>query len=266
MKKILVILLALSVLMSMTGTAFADLKGRYNDFSKLKGGAKINGDVFKLILFENGSQAITGDANAVGNASLTTAMSASEAKAYDGDNGSGADNLSTNIVANNGIGDSRSGPVDALNAPDNTVDSAITELAEAASGCDIYTAAEGVYVDTAGGGHDAGLCDCCPAEAKGDIVGLVFFENSAYAMTGDANAVGNAAKTVVVFDDKASAANGARAANTREAVAANTGAAVAESGKAIAITKPNNRVTIDIFRNASSTKSVNIGADIMAAY
>ncbi len=269
MKKFLVIALAMALLLSMSGLAFASVI-QERDLSKFSSGASVKGDIVKNIFFGNDAEAYTGEANATGNGSLTVVKGTSEADAC-GEEGC-ATNDSSKEVTNDGTADAYTNPADALNQANNSVENCITEDAETSADCDVCVTADlerdGVstthaFVD----GNKDGKCDicgCCPASISGDIVEDIEFENVAVAVTGDANATGNLSATIIDQDDKAKACNDGCATNSSSVNVSNTGTASAESGAATATNLANNYVTVDIFRGAMSSKTVDICVDIMA--
>ncbi|MHB8840614.1 MAG: hypothetical protein ACYC56_02295 [Candidatus Aquicultor sp.] len=270
MKKFLVIALAMALLLSMSSVAFARVINE-RDLSSFKGGAEVKGDIIKHIFFDNDVAAYTGEANATGNGSLTVVKGTSEADAC-GEEGC-ATNDSSKDVTNDGTADAYTNPADALNQANNSVENYITEDAEATADCDVCVTAElerdGIMTPTHAfvDGNEDGKCDicgCCPASIDGDIKEFIGISNYVDATTGDANATGNASATIIDQNDKAKACNDGTASNTSSVTVSNTGDAVAESGPATATNLANNYVTVDIFRGAMSSKTIDICVDIMA--
>ncbi len=270
MKKFLVIALAMALLLSMSSVAFARVINE-KDLDSFKGGAAVKGDIVKNIFFGNDAEAYTGEANATGNGSLTVVKGTSEAEAC-GEEGC-ATNDSSKDVINHGTADAYTNPADALNQANNSVENCITEDAEASADCDVCVSADlqhdGISAPTHAfiDGNKDGKCDicgCCPASISGDIVEDIEFENTAIAETGDANATGNLSATIIDQNDKAKACNDGCATNTSSVNVSNTGTASAESGPATATNLANNYVSVDIFRGAMSSKTVDVCVDIMA--
>ena len=269
MKKLLVLLLALAVLMSLSGVAFAGSSFNW------KSGSMVNGDIYKSILFKNEAKTHTGDATAMANGSQTSVDSCSEAKAID--DSALADNDSSRLVTNAGTADAVTAPADALNQANNSETETITEQAETHADCSMFMemttccdkccALEGNHVrNDENGDHRCDMCgcECCPASVCGDIDIHVEYQNKADAKTGDATAMGNMACTDVTAYSKAIASNGGTAGNTDSTVVTNTGVANAASGTAVSTNLVNNSVTIDIFRGAMSTKTIDVVMDFLA--
>ena len=269
MKKLLVLLLALAVLMSLSGVAFAESSWSW------KSGSMINGDIYKSILFKNEAKTHSGDAEAMANASMTSVDSCAEAKAID--DSAMADNESGRLVSNTGTADAVSAPADALNQANNSDTETITEQAETHAECSMFMEkttccdecceANGAHVRTdSNNDHMCDMCgcECCPAWVCGDIDISVEYHNKADAKTGDATAAGNVSATDVTAYSKAIASNGGTASNTDETMVINDGTATAMSGTAVSTNLVNNSVTIDIFRGAMSTKTVDVVMDFLA--
>jgi len=272
MKKFLVLLLALALLMSMSSFAFAGtsafndrVKDRFVKF-KAEAGAKVDGDIYKDIYFENKPEAKSGHATAAANASETFIGATSKSEAL-GDN-SIADTISSKLVSNTGLADAWSGVADAFNQANNSENETITETAEAYVDCSSFTEATGYVDSNLDGkcdlcGKVKDLCDCCPATVKGDIDIFVTFINKPEATTGDATAVGNASVTAVDSLTKTVANRGGIASNDDMIMVTNDGVATAWSGEATATNLANNDVCIDIFRGALTSKTIDIFKQIL---
>jgi hypothetical protein len=269
MKKLLVLLLALAVLMSLSGVAFAGSSWNW------KSGSMVNGDIYKSIVFKNEAETKSGDAMAMANGGATSVDSCSEAKAID--DSALADNDSSRLVTNEGTANAVTAPADALNQANNSETETITEQAETHADCSLFMeqttccdercALEGNHVRTdSNNDHMCDMCgcECCPASVSGDIEINVEYKNEAEAETGDATAMGNMTCTDVTSYSKAIASNGGTAGNTDSTVVTNSGVANAASGTAVSTNLVNNSVTIDIFRGAMSTKTIDVVMDFLA--
>lgn len=266
MKRFLTIALAMALMLSMSGIAFASGFDSF-DLGKFKAGASVKGNIIKNIFFFNDSEAYTGMANGTGNASMTGVEGTSEAESC-GDDGC-ATNTSKKDVTNHGTADAYTNPADALNQSNNSAENTITDDAETAADCQVCVTGVapvcecGTFLDENQDGH-CDNCGCCPASIDGDIEENIEYDNIAYAATGDANATGNASVTLIAQDDKAKACNDGCATNTSEVTVCNTGDASAESGPATATNLANNFVSVDIFRGALSSKTIDICVDLLA--
>ncbi|MBS3909240.1 MAG: hypothetical protein KGZ93_06395 [Actinobacteria bacterium] len=262
MKKLLVLLLALAVLMSLSGAAFAEGSWRW------KSGSMVNGDIYKSILFKNEAKTRTGDATAMANGSATGVDSCSSATALD--DKSTALNDSKRSVTNTGKADAVTAPADALNQVNNSETETITEQAETHSDCskvmEMTTCGDGMAHVDSNRDHrcDKCGCECCPAAVIGDICIDVTYKNKADARTGDATAIGNTSMTMVDSSSKSLATGGGTANNNDSTVVSNSGDADATSGPAISTNLANNNVTIDIFRGAMSTKTCDVVMSFLA--
>jgi len=262
MKKFLVLLLALVVLMSLSGVAFAGSSW----MPWKKSGSTVDGDIYKTIIFSNKAETDSGKAEAKANDSKTTVDSFSEAKAID--DSAMADNQSGRLVTNTGTANAESAWADALNQANNSECETIVEQAETHADCSKFVEATvccDEFVDLNSDGKcDKCGCDCCPATVKGDIDIYVEFDNKAEAKTGDAKAEGNKSHTDVTAFSKAIASNGGTASNTDDTMVVNDGVANAISGTALSTNLVNNTVNIDIFRGALSTKTCEVIIDFLA--
>lgn len=269
MKKLLVLLLALAVLLSLSGVAFAGPSFSW------KSGSMINGDIYKSILFKNEAKTSTGDATAMANGSMTCVDSMAEAKAID--DSAMADNASSRLVSNTGTADAVSAPADALNEANNSEEETITEQAETHADCSMFMEkttccdacceVQGAHLRIdSNNNHACDMCgcECCPASVIGDIKICVEYQNKADAKTGDATATGNVSATSVSAYSKAIASNGGTASNTDDTSVINDGTATAMSGTAMSTNLVNNSVKIDIFRGAMSTKTVDVVMDFLS--
>lgn len=157
MKRFLVMLLALAVLLSLSGVAFAD-NGVGNLIGKLKGGAKIDSNPFIEVDIDNSVQnADSGNAeNEISSVNTDINIGESEAEAKDGCSPS-ADNVTkakANVKVNQ---DAHTGEVDIWTAPNNTVDIVIDNWAEADADCEV----------TADKDHKCGKCSKCKKRGNG---------------------------------------------------------------------------------------------------
>ncbi|OFW32873.1 MAG: hypothetical protein A2074_00695 [Candidatus Aquicultor primus] len=263
MKKLLVLLLALAVLMSLSGVAFAGSSFNW------KSGSMVNGDIYKSILFKNEAKTHTGDAEAMANGGMTSVDSCSQATALD--DKSTAENDSSRLVTNTGTADAVTAPADALNQANNSEEETITEQAETHADCSMFMDMttccdeccdrEENHVRTdSNNDHACDMCgcECCPASVCGDICIDVEYQNKADAKTGDATAMGNMTCTDVSSSSSALATNGGTASNGDSTVVTNSGVANAASGTAVSTNLVNNSVMIDIFRGAMSTKTIDV--------
>jgi len=270
MKKLLTLLVISALVLGTAGLAFAQPPSA-ND------GAKIRGDILKEIVMENDSYAETGYTSAAGNTAVTAVDSKSESKASE--EASDACNEAKEAVVNQGVADAFSGNATANNYPDNLDKEDIFLKARATSDCDIDVDVD-LSVDkkfkhgeifALGKGKDGkgflnfcDCCDCCPAEIQGDISIFAGFFNFATAITGGAEALGNASVTAISSHSKAEAKDGGDATNKSNITVMNTGVGTAVSGEAVANNYPDNTVCIDIDKIAESDKDVNVDIDICA--
>lgn len=120
MRKILVLCLALMLVFSITGTAFAGQRShKSNDKSKVT--VNVNAaKVSQKASICNEAEAKSGDAVAIGNISFTAVKSSSEAESGKGCK-SDADNDSKVIVVNYGTANAHSGEATAKNTGDNEI-------------------------------------------------------------------------------------------------------------------------------------------------
>jgi len=281
LKKVLVVILAFAVLLSLTGIALGSIsdpikKDRFklDRFKKPVNGATVDGDINKTIEQATDASATSGGAYSVANTAGTAVNSDARATALDAS--SVATNDSAILAENAGDANATTGDASADNDVTNEECQVITETAEATVECDFDKIADGNNCDCDGdNGPVIGpasncsdcikkdgkcdkckLCDCCPATVKGDINIDVKQNTTATATSGDANAIGNASDTDICNVAKALANDGGTADNTSTVVVSNTGIATSSSGSASASNTVDNRVNIDIFRGALTSKSI----------
>lgn len=268
MKKVLVVLLALAVLLSLSSVAFA---GRDLIKRPSLSGATIYSNIDKKISQKTEAKTRTGGAFADANNATNMVMTQSEAKALDCN--SDASNTSAVGVANTGDALSASGPASAANDVTNADTEIITDIASATAECDFTKEAcdrcgcpghrcpKANSASNENGDHKhtcdkCEKCDCCPATVKGDINIDVKQETKAEATSGDATAYGNNAMNMVASCDKAFANNGGTATNSSSVTVINDGTATAMSGAASSTNIVNNSVGIDILRSATTSRMV----------
>lgn len=261
MKKILVVFIAIAMLASMSGLAFANV----NWEKHLKGGSRIDGKIIKDIFFDNNSYATSGNAYAEANDADTDVDSDNEAKARD--DCSIATNNSPKVVDNQGLATAYTPTATATNNVNNNDDECINETAESTADCDVCITGspfDGPSSDLVDGGCHEGICDCCPAVVKGGADIGVTFKNYVTAITGDAEAYGNDSDTDIDSNDSADACKGGYASNENPVTVTNNGDALAFSGEANATNNVNNTVLIKVLRSAMSSKNFSIYADFAA--
>lgn len=282
MKKVLVVLLVLAVLLSLSSVAFA--------WSRMPTptGATVYGSIDKTITQKTEAKTRSGRASSYGNLSANMVKTTSEAKAMDCN--STADNSSSVVAANVGDGMTTTGPAAAANTATNSETDVITGIAEASvtccmkheSGspcgcndcdngcengcndgcdkcdCDCGNGLASVNSQPNGDGHHCDICECCPATVRGDIDIDVKQETKADATSGDAMAKGNMSMNVICNTDQAIAKDGGDATNSSTVMATNTGIATSESGAATSMNNVNNSVYIDIYRSATTSRSISM--------
>lgn len=270
MKKLLALFVISAVVLGMAGLAFAQPPST-------ESGAKIRGDIWKEIIITNDSYAESGFSGAAGNEAITAVESKSEAKATE--ECSDAINKAKAAVLNEGTAGAYSGNADANNNAKNVDKEDINLKAKATSDCNIDVEVDLKTGDLINGPVEAleinedgkkrgkgflDFCDCCPAEIQGDIGIYAEFFNFATAITGDAEAVGNASITAISSHSKAEAKDGGNAKNESEITVINSGDAIAVSGDATANNDADNSVCIDIDKIAETDKDIDIDVDIYA--
>jgi len=267
MRKLLIALLALTFLVSMTGMSFASDNSW---FSKWKSGSSIKSDIKKNIKFENKADAKSGNANAVANDAVTRVNS--DSKATTDDNDSLANNDSQKTVTNTGNALAYSEKADALNDVVNDEEESITEKASSKSDVSVTVDADfesccgiGVPLQPSSVNNSDGSSSCCPATIDGDICINVKYDNVAKARTGNATASGNLATTEICSEDKAFANDGGSADNNSDIRVTNDGEAIAYSETAVATNEAQNKVKINILRDAESYKKVDVFAELTAS-
>lgn len=256
MKKVLILLLTVAFVLGTTGMALATDDECFCDWAN---GAKVKGDILKVIVFENDASAFSGVVDAVGNASDTEVNSISDVTASDDD--SAANNDTNKKVENKGDVDAKTADADAFNQANNSEEQTITETAEAKVkdfvDAEIAISLIDGYVDSGSlDGHDDD-CDCCPATVKGDIESVVVFNNNSFAASGDISAVGNASSTAINTADDVVAVGDTTASNKSDITVKNEGNVTARTGEAVSTNEANNWVCIDIFRGALTEKTCN---------
>ncbi|HCG98390.1 MAG: hypothetical protein A2074_05635 [Candidatus Aquicultor primus] len=268
MKKVLVVLLALAVLLSLSGAALADFRSITRTSPS---GATVWGDINKTIKQETEATSRTGIAAATGNTSGNTVTDRNSASAINP--GSVASNTNTVTAGNAGGAGAATGDAAAANSATNAETDIITDVASATVECNFTKLA----CDRCGcPGHDccannetANLvdghrhtcdkcetCECCPATVKGDINIRVEQKTTADATSGDALATGNSSANLVNSCNNATAVSGT-ATNSNSVTATNSGTALAASGAASSSNIVNNSVYIDILRQATTSRTIN---------
>ncbi|MCL6472797.1 MAG: hypothetical protein K6T91_08320 [Firmicutes bacterium] len=274
MKKLVVVLVALAMVVSMSGLAFA-YEGRGDLIDLFKSGAKINSDILKDICFDNNTEAYTGNAEAKGNFSNSQVKTNNEAKANEC---SEVINDNPIVVDNQGGATALTKPATATQNAQNCEQEDIVDTADTNANVDVYVDdippfipwVSDASLNEVDGGHDfswlADIFDCCPAQIFGDICIKVKFDNGTYAYTGDATAFGNHAITHIDAKNKAEACDGSEAANENPITVTNYGQADATTGEAVATNNAENCVNINIQRSATADKTINICADFSECY
>jgi hypothetical protein len=266
MKKVLVVLLVLAVLMSLSGAALAD----FRSFKRISpSGATVTGEIDINIEQETEAKARSGRVSSYGNLSANVVKKTSEATAVD--DTSNADNSSTVVAANLGDGLATSGPAAAASAATNVESVVVTDIADATVTCSLWEEScsqcgcpqcsngiTGANTQPNGQEHHCNMCECCPATVDGDIDIDVEQETKAEATSGDATAKGNMSLNLICDTDKATAVNGGSANNTSAVTATNTGIATSGSGAATATNIANNSVYTDIYRSATTSRSISM--------
>ncbi|HEY3375098.1 MAG TPA: hypothetical protein VGK02_08565 [Candidatus Aquicultor sp.] len=263
MKKFLVMLLALAVLLSISGVAFA---GGNDWFAKFKGGSVVKGDVMKKVIFKNEASSESGLAVAAGNASFNKVTDI-KAKAFAKDDDALASNDVCKTVNNKGTAKVDSGDAEVFNTANNVATISVCEKADTAAEQDTVSG-DDRNTDRDRRGHDNhdnhdnnnnSEFGCCPAVVSGDVEATVVFKNEAEATSGWAIGIGNLSANII--DDNCSSATaleGGTATNKECAVINNEGNADVRSGNATTTNTATNNVNLSISKSANSAKTLSV--------
>ncbi|MDP2210629.1 MAG: hypothetical protein Q8J63_02685 [Candidatus Aquicultor sp.] len=270
MKKVLVVLLALAVLLSLSSLALAERPVKRLSPS----GATVWGDINKTIKQKTEATSGTGIAAANANSSLNAVNECNSASAVNP--GSVASNTNTVTAGNAGAAGATTGGAAAANNATNAETDIITDVASATVECNFTKLAcdrcgcpghpccpnnSTAAVNGENGEHNhtcdkCETCECCPATVKGDIDICVEQKTTANATSGDATANGNSSANLVNSCNNATALSGT-ATNSNSVTATNSGTALSASGAASSSNTVNNYVYIDILRQATTSRTVN---------